>query len=545
MWQRFPAILAFSAVIMACADNQRSPTDASNPQTAGSSLTNQTQEPLFSLVLAPALTKDQSDLLSRIRGRPSSAEVYVGRLTGSPQLLLQPGKAVIFRLSPTEQLVALGKDLVQRAANDLSWRGEIENALGTIQLVLTNKGVTATVKTSTTLYGIEPIGGGLHALIRIGQFPPDHPPDAPSGVSSESLKSGSSYPPATRSWSSPRLQLNGSGAKSSQLASMSPLTRFDVLVAYTPSAAAATGDINGLIQLSFDVTNTSYSNSAINLVISPAHVGQVDYSESGRSYAQHVAALQSPSDGMMDIVHTWRNQYNADVVVLLVNDTAYCGIASTILAGENTAFAAVAYNCAVSRYSFAHEIGHLQGARHDTSNDPNSTNGMTWVHGYVDPNYQWRTIMAYGNTCGDCTRVQYWSNPNIVYPPTGQVMGTATWEHDARMLDESKPFVGLFRPDFPVSNTGPSQMGRANSCYYNASASGGAGPYTYTWSWHIIGSGSAGGYSPSNGTFVLVAQSYGDYTIYLKVIATDSNGRLGTATKAVAVSSMTSMCSGY
>jgi hypothetical protein len=321
------------------------------------------------------------------------------------------------------------------------------------------------------------------------------------------------------------------------------LVRIDVLVAYTPAAAAATGDINGLIQLAFDESNRSYANSGIALTLGPAFVGQVDYSEAGRTYAQHVAALQSPSDGIMDVVHTWRDQYSADVVALIVNDASYCGLASVILAGATNAFVAVHYDCATGYYSFGHEIGHLQGARHDRAVDPNSTNGTQSVHGYVEPNLTWRTIMAYPDACGSCLRVQYWSNPNVTYPPTGQPMGTTTYEFDAQELDADKFGMGVFRTSFPVSIAGAARMAPGNTCTFTASVSGGTAPYSYTWSWQTTLGASAVGYSPSNGTFILVAESSATYTIYLTVIATDSNGEEGTSTKAVAVSQMNNGCS--
>ncbi len=483
MRKRLPGILVLAAILVACADNQRPPTEVVNAQAAGASLNSLgTQEPLFTLVMAPALTAEQNGLLARVRGRPSSAQVNVGRLSSTPHLLLQPGKAVVFQLSPTEQVVALGKALVQRAPDDISWSGEIENRSGTVHLVLTSKGVTGTVQTLTTLYHIEPIGAGLHALTRIDKFPPEHPPGAPSGAIETSPNSLPTNGSSAQSAVSPRFQLNSSGLKSAGLASMSQLTRIDVLVAYTPSAAAATGDINGLIQLAFDESNASYSNSAINLTIAPAYVAQVNYTEAG--YAQDVAALQSPSDGIMDIVHTWRNQYLADVVVLIVNYPPHtaCGQASTILATASTAFAVVDYVCATGNYSFAHEIGHLQGARHDRAVD-NTNTPFQFGHGYVEPNHLWRTIMAYPNACGSCQRVQYWSNPNVTYPVTGQVMGTTTYEDNARVLNQTKSDIASFRspPALSVSISGPQYVTRYQSAQYFATPTNGTAPYTYEW----------------------------------------------------------------
>ena len=139
-------------------------------------------------------------------------------------------------------------------------------------------------------------------------------------------------------------------------------SQIDVLVAYTASAAGATGDINGLIQLAVDETNTSYANSGVTATVARVHTAAVTYTESGRTYQQHVDALRNTADGLMDGVHTLRNQYLADVVVLVLNDGAACGQAAAIKATGTTGFAVVHVGCATGNDSFGHEIGHLQGA---------------------------------------------------------------------------------------------------------------------------------------------------------------------------------------
>lgn len=145
----------------------------------------------------------------------------------------------------------------------------------------------------------------------------------------------------------------------------------------------------------------------------------------------------------MDNVHSLRNQYMADIVVLLVDDNQYCGVA-TLLAQQTTAFAVVNYQCATTNITFAHEIGHLMGAQHDPFvNDDNPH--FDYGYGYVDPNNQWRTIMAYGNACNNCARIPYWSNPNVNHPITNQPMGTSSEHNNARVLNITQYDVRDFR----------------------------------------------------------------------------------------------------
>jgi len=403
--------------------------------------------------------------------------VNLGLLTAAPAALLQVGRAVRFDVGPNVRFSATGNRSVLNPNGTLSWSGPTDVAFGSVQLVLTEKGVTGDLRVEGSLYRFEPIGGGLHALTLVRDFPPEHPPSSPAGSlspSEEPPPGGSGSPASAAPFEGPTSTMSGA------------LTKLDVLVVYTASAANASGDIAALIQLAIDETNTSYSNSGITIEARDAFSAQVDYDESNRTYAQHVAALQSPSDGIMDNVHSLRSQYKADVVVLLVNDTDFCGLASVVNASVSTAFAAVFYDCATGNYSFGHEIGHLQGARHDRFVDSNNS-PYAYGHGYVDPvNYNWRTIMAYDSSCvihagHHCARVQYWSNPNVTYPPTGQAMGTTTYEHDARVLEERKLTVANFVSYLGVSWTGPSTVGHNDYCPWTATITNGTEPYSYNW----------------------------------------------------------------
>ena len=99
------------------------------------------------------------------------------------------------------------------------------------------------------------------------------------------------------------------------------------------------------------------------------------------------------------------------------------------------------WDWATGYYSFGHEIGHLQSARHDPANDPTNS-PYAYGHGYQYPSGGWRTIMAYACSSG-CTRLNYWSNPNRTY--NGVPMGTTTRSHNQRVLENTKATVAAFR----------------------------------------------------------------------------------------------------
>lgn len=422
MRARLALVLTASLGLAACQG------DDINPSASPSMSAAAAQENFLTVVPEPALNAAQRNRLATIRGRASTAEVHLARIASAPGQLLRQDAVLRLGVAPGVNVVAEGRSAQQRSAGDISWSGAVRGEHGSVQMVFAEGGVVGTVTVGRATYSIESIGGGLHAVSRIDQggFPSEHTPDNPSGALDASAAP---------------FQGSKSGDGTVGIAAA---TTINVLVVYTASAATAAGNIGSMIQLAVDETNQSYVNSGININMVRVHTAQVSYSEANRSFSQHVSALQGTTDGMMDNVHTLRNTYAADVVVLVVNDSEACGIAAAIKATASSAFAVAHYSCITGYYSFGHEIGHLQGARHDRYMD-SSTSPYAYGHGYIPPSKSWRTVMAYGNNCGNCTRVQWWSSPLKTYPSTGEVMGTSTYEDNARVLNGTATTVAAFR----------------------------------------------------------------------------------------------------
>ncbi|HEU4454748.1 MAG TPA: M12 family metallo-peptidase [Longimicrobium sp.] len=400
------------------------------------------QENLLTVVPNIPLEKTQQARLAVIRGQASNKEIHLARIASAPARMLAKGAAVRLGVAPGVQVVADGERVEQRSASDISWAGPVRGAHGWVQMVLADGGMTATVTIGQTQYSIEPLGNGVHAISRIDQsgFPPEHPADNPTGALDAPPAADFLTAMAARGGNG-----NGGGGETGgETGGVQALSTINVLVVYTASAASRAGNITSKIQLAVDETNQSYVNSGISINMVRVHTAQVTYSETGRSFSQHVAALRSTTDGIMDNVHTLRNTDAADVVVLVVNDTEACGIASSIGSTATTAFAVADQSCITGYYSFGHEVGHLQGARHDRLVD-GSTSPYAYGHGFIPSSKNWRTIMAYGNGCSNCTRIQWWSNPLKTYPSTGQVMGTAAYEDNARVLNLTAPTVAAYR----------------------------------------------------------------------------------------------------
>ena len=111
----------------------------------------------------------------------------------------------------------------------------------------------------------------------------------------------------------------------------------------------------------------------------------------------------------------------------------------------------------------------------------------------------------------------------------------ARWDNIEQRLGMGilDPTTNLTRlPTLSVAISGTSNMSAGNNCTFSASASGGSAPYAFSWSWQAVNGASAGGYSPSNGTFQLIAQNNSGQ-VNLTAGATDPNGVHGTATKVI------------
>ncbi|WP_444995905.1 M12 family metallo-peptidase [Aliikangiella sp. IMCC44359] len=297
-------------------------------------------------------------------------------------------------------------------------------------LVVRGNKVTGTIRANGRLFKIQPLASGQHLVMEINEnnIKPDHPAGSIEELETEM---------------SNELIEQASQNYLSQSNIADPVIR--VLVVYSNGVRSEVNDIPGLIDLAIAETNQGYANSGVNASVQLAHLQAVNYNEV--SISTDLNRLKSTSDGYMDNVHNLRNQYSADVVMLIVPDNgSACGKAAAIGARASSAFAVTAQDCATGYYSFGHEIGHLQSARHNPERD-GSNSPYRFGHGYQDPQRQWRTVMAY-NCSGGCRRINWWSNPNKTR--NGRAMGTSSRSDNVRVLNLTAATVAGFRSGTPT-----------------------------------------------------------------------------------------------
>jgi hypothetical protein len=382
--------------------------------------------------------------------------------------------------------VVLVRDEKESGPSDVSvWEGEVEGQPGSMAILATAKNVlvgdvmTRDPKGAFGFYQIRYLGNGVHVLREVDQskFPAEEARalggrrpsrSGPRGPRSESVAflraarsnrvtgRGESLAPAARDLSSastgePTLPAPAPDCED-------PASRIDALVVYTDAARNGVHSrdaMRALIKAAVRSTNRSYGKSEVTQRLRLVHVQRVNYKESGSSLTDR-DWLQKSSD-----VRKLRKAHAADVVVLIVNPRDDCGWSYTMEKNEHDfelwGYAVVPHDCAAGpMWSFAHELGHIMGARHNREDDKTEGKPFDFNHGLVVPSPKagspWHTIMAKKlEGCGEdppgacTTRIPRWSNPDVSYPgASGDPTGTAdTDNHQA--LEDTAPTVANFR----------------------------------------------------------------------------------------------------
>ena len=216
----------------------------------------------------------------------------------------------------------------------------------------------------------------------------------------------------------------------------------DVLVPYTKRAycaivgaasadscsvtVARTNVVESVIELAILETNVAFENSGIPGRLRLVHsylAHDSTFDEQKRSYSQLLTDMRTTTVGALGSIHVKREQYGADIVSMLVDKPESCGLSFTgTPIPASAAFSLVQWSCATGYYSFAHEVAHNLGMRHDRNAqdcNPDGTccgeNGC-YNFAWQDPLNRFRSIGAYNCAGASCPRVQYFSQPEKLYP---------------------------------------------------------------------------------------------------------------------------------
>lgn len=377
------------------------------------------QELIVAAPYTADLTNAQNEQLELLRALPTSESVNVIKVDPN-QLRDNPEVSIALTDDSTLSLSRTGADPAKDT--QFVWTGETQTGLamgggpeGDATVSVNGDKVSAIIRTSEGVFRIQPLPGGLHAIIKVdvSGLPSEHPPEGPT--------------PSNEQRDVNEGELRGANDDS--------IAKIDVLVLFTPDAARLVSDPMLAATSAVQEASKSLLGSGIRAELHLASANVVQYKESG-SQETDLDRLVVPDDGFLDEAQGLRDRFSADLVVLLSNDSQYCGLAKEIFASPQNAYATVYWNCAMTNLSLAHEIGHLLGACHN----PEANIGCSpfaYGHGYILPSEGMRTIMAYQCPLRNCTRVPQWSRP--------PAWGTAAKNNDARVLDQTSLRVSRFR----------------------------------------------------------------------------------------------------
>lgn len=329
-----------------------------------------------------------------------------------------------------------------------------------------------------------------------------------------------------------------------------------VLAFYTDSAIAKYPDVLNIIELCVESMNAGIKNSQIDenllkiVLAGKEPLNSTDFVESGSSFIDFdVKSLLTIS-----YINDKKAEYNADVVVVFTDDSYTTAAGAVAAFGDelddrDSAYAIVSTGSSLSNLTFAHEMGHLFGARHEIrgsdcgSAGTTADDGLPHSHGWVIVKRGWvpgiysvrwfrRTIMA---TCPVGPRILNYSNPYVEYK--GLRTGSELTNYNAKTLAFAACRVSRYvtTEEPSVYIVAPRTLCPGDETGIEGVVSGVSAPIFYYWQTSYDGFN----FSPepasasSSKYFTATAPATAGASVYVRLTAGSSGGPFVTTTKRI------------
>ena len=378
--------------------------------------------------------------LDGIRGDPGLMALQIGR--AAPEPVIQAG-ALSIVLPGSGETLTFDDLVVEELESGHALYSRDRPSTTSITLVVMGEDVVGTLRHDGAVYGVRPLGDGLTAVYEYDSTQLRGPVEEEDDfvVPDVDAKGSTLVPPH---------------APAAAEDSEDSREEIDVLVAYSESVKRDAVNVDARIALLLLHMHLTYANSGITTRLRVVHSFETSYRP--RAEGRHsdkeddIHRLRIPDDGELDEAINLRNQYGADVVVLLFRERDTCGggIAYQLTSGsDHSEWAFVVSGVGVEVCSeldaraLAHEIGHVQGATHNPEENDDAPGAYTYGHGFCNSEDNWRTVMSY-DTRGRCElTIPHFSNPDVSYE--GTATGDVVLRNAARLINETAFTVANFR----------------------------------------------------------------------------------------------------